>query len=212
MRLTARDYVSKLNYWDTHPDSTLEYQHSNISVNHVQHLPLLVCDLKPKTFSYRHVPRRTKPSVHRLFNKSASSLVFIRCKWGKRGKRKETEQKVGREYYIHTTYNTTVNGGFSQTQEPSSVLFLVLLARDTENRLFRKAAIELAVKTPMLHFCAIHLNTIVVCAGGRGACWCCCCPNKITNYSYLPILCWYILIHCKNNHIRSFRGHICIHI
>ena len=55
-------------------NSTLEYQNTYVGMNQVQHLPLLVSDLKSKTFSDSHMPRRTKPPVHGFFNKSTGSL------------------------------------------------------------------------------------------------------------------------------------------
>jgi len=63
-------------------------------MNQVQHLPLLVSNLKSKTFADRNVPRRTKPSVHGLFDKSASSLHQQRKKKMARDKAKSNHHRV----------------------------------------------------------------------------------------------------------------------
>ena len=57
--------------------STFENKDTNIGVDHIQHLALLMGYLEAKALANRDMPGRSKPSVHRLLNETARRLVVI---------------------------------------------------------------------------------------------------------------------------------------
>ena len=53
---------------------SLEGQHSNLAVEHVNHVSLLVRYLESEALAYRAVPRRSKLLVHRVLDQLRSRL------------------------------------------------------------------------------------------------------------------------------------------